>query len=129
LGRTFRANVPKAPPKLSRSARRFLFFGVFIITTYILCAIGLGLGWLAGQMAGNVGKVLLVENLAVGLFGSFLGGDWLVSTLQNSKVSDAAFHISTLAWAVGGTALMLLCLRLLRGAMGEMKISKGKPNR
>ena len=97
------------------------------INSYIWCAVGAALGWAAGVMMRSGGGTLLIENMLVGVFGAFLGGDFLVSMLDGGVVNDKTFSIRSLAFAVSGAVLMLVLLRLVRSAVGPLRTGKRKP--
>lgn len=75
------------------------------------------------------GRIVLIENMLVGVFGAFIGGDFLVSVFNGGVVNDKVFHMSSLGMAAGGAVVMLVALRLMRGAVGPMKAGKGKVRR
>ena len=73
---------------------------------------------------------LLIENVAVGVFGAFIGGDFVAAMISGAKVvNDKDFRISSLAMAVAGAVVMLVVLRLMRGAVGPMRAGKSKAGR
>lgn len=69
-------------------------------------------------------KSVIVENLLVGVFGAFLGGDFVVSQLNGGVVDDSVFHFSSLLIAVAGATLMLGALRMMRFMVGPLRESK-----
>jgi len=72
----------------------------------------------------------MVENMAVGVFGAFIGGDFVSAMVSGSKlVNDKDFRISSLAMAIAGAVVFLIVLRLMRGAVGPMRASKSKAGR
>ena len=73
------------------------------------------------------GRTLLVENILVGVFGAFAGGDFLVSMLNHGVVDDKTFSMRSLAFAVAGAVALLLVLRLVRSAVGPLRAGKRKP--
>lgn len=78
--------------------------------------------FVAGQ-----GKTVMVENVLVGVFGAFIGGDFVAAIVSGSKVvNDKDFRMSSLGMAIAGAVLMLIVLRLMRGAVGPMKALKSK---
>jgi uncharacterized membrane protein YeaQ/YmgE (transglycosylase-associated protein family) len=99
------------------------------INPYIWCAVGGLLGWLVSlrQVAG--GSVVVIENVLVGVFGAFIGGDFIVSMFNGGVVNDKDFHIMSLVIAVAGALGMLLVLRLLRRAVGPLRPGKRPPRR
>ncbi|MBG9390147.1 GlsB/YeaQ/YmgE family stress response membrane protein [Caenimonas aquaedulcis] len=72
------------------------------------------------------GRGALIENVLVGVFGAFLGGDFLVSMLHGGVVNDKDFHASSLGFAVVGAVVMVALLSVMRGKVGTLKQSKGK---
>lgn len=73
------------------------------------------------------GRIVLVENVLVGIFGAFIGGDFIVTLMNKGVVNDKDFSIGSLAFAVTGAIALLLILRLLRLAVGPMRAGKKKP--
>jgi len=72
----------------------------------------------------------MIENVAVGVFGAFIGGDFVASMISGSKlVNDKDFRISSLAMAIAGAVIFLVVLRLMRGAVGPMRAGKSKAQR
>jgi uncharacterized membrane protein YeaQ/YmgE (transglycosylase-associated protein family) len=97
------------------------------INPYIWCVVGAAIGWAAGLMMSSGGKTLLVENVLVGVFGAFIGGDFVVAMLSPGVVNDKVFSMRSLAFAAAGAVVMLLLLRLLRTAVGPLRAGKRKP--
>lgn len=83
------------------------------------------MGWLATKMAGG-GRPLLIENVLVGVFGAFIGGDFIVSSLNGGVVNDTDFKIGSLGMAIAGAVVMLLVLRLMRKLVGPMRQGRSK---
>ncbi|MFO1261719.1 MAG: GlsB/YeaQ/YmgE family stress response membrane protein [Rhodoferax sp.] len=98
------------------------------INPYIWCLVGAAVGWLAALMMGNAGKTVMIENVLVGVFGAFIGGDFIASQLNGGVVNDTDFRIGSLGLAVGGAVVMLVLLRLMRRVVGPMRAHK-TPNR
>jgi len=88
--------------------------------------VGALVGWLAWVLAQSGGRTLLIENILVGVFGAFVGGDFLVALLNNGVVDDKVFKMGSLVYAVVAAVVMLLILKLLRHAVGPMKAGKKK---
>lgn len=80
-------------------------------------------------MAAGQGRVVLIENVLVGVFGAFIGGDFVVAMFNGGVVNDKVFHVSSLGMAIAGAVVMLVVLRLMRGAVGPMRGSKSKAGR
>ena len=85
------------------------------------------MGWIAALIGNGQGRTVLVENIGVGVFGAFIGGDFVVSLMNKGIVDDRTFKIGSLAWAIAGATVMLVVLRLLRHAVGPLKAGKRKP--
>lgn len=111
------------------------------IAFYIWCAVGAGLGWLVGTMVGDGTKTVRIEYVLVGIFGAFLGAEFVSSMFTSVPVIAAvpkapgagpaavlptAFTIGGLAMAVIGASVMLGALALLRRSVGPMKPHKRK---
>ena len=72
----------------------------------------------------------MIENVAVGVFGAFIGGDFVASMISGSKlVNDKDFRISSLGMAIAGAVVFLIVLRVMRGAVGPMRAGKSKAGR
>ena len=93
------------------------------INSYIWCAVGALVGGLAGLMVGG-SRTEMIESVLVGVFGAFLGGDFLATMLNGGVVNDKDFKIASLMYAVLGAFILLLVLRLMRRMVGPMKASK-----
>ena len=100
------------------------------INSYIWCFAGGLVGWAAGFLMGTTGRTEVVENVLVGVFGAFIGGEFIVSMLDGPvKVVDTSFHIRSLAIALGAAAFMLIILKLMRRVVGPLRSGKPKPRR
>ena len=99
------------------------------INPYIWCAVGACVGWFSGLFMKSDGRIVMIENVLVGVFGAFIGGDFVVAMITKGPVSDNVFSVRSLAFAVAGAAVMLLVLRLLRSKVGPMRAAKAKPRR
>jgi uncharacterized membrane protein YeaQ/YmgE (transglycosylase-associated protein family) len=93
--------------------------GAFI-NSFIWCAVGAGLGWLSGRIGARGNHIVLLENLAVGIFGAFIGGDFVAAVLRADGVNDAVFSPRSPGLAVIGAVVMLLLLRLMRTLVGPL---------
>lgn len=101
--------------------RNFLGNG---INPYIWCVVGVAVGWLATQMMAEAGRIVLIENVLAGVFGAFIGGDFIASQFTNGVVNNKDFLISSLALSVGGAVVVLLLLKLMRRVVGPMRAGK-----
>jgi uncharacterized membrane protein YeaQ/YmgE (transglycosylase-associated protein family) len=68
----------------------------------------------------------MVENILVGVFGAFIGGDFLVAILNGGVVNDKDFSFRSLGMAVAGALVMVVMLKLMRSAVGPMRGAKTK---
>ena len=73
---------------------------------------------------GTVGKVVLIEEMLVGVFGAFIGGDFMLSQLVGPKGTGSL--VQSLGLAAAGAVVMLVLLRTMRGMVGPMKNSKSR---
>ncbi|MDB4906926.1 MAG: hypothetical protein JWO05_1710 [Gemmatimonadetes bacterium] len=84
------------------------------------------IGWLAALMSSSEGRVALIESVLVGVFGAFIGGDFVVSMINKGVTNDKVFSVGSLAYAIAGAVVMLLILKLLRHSVGPMRAGKSK---
>ena len=98
------------------------------ITFYIWCAVGAVLGWLAGGLMGSRGKVQRLEEMLVGVFGAFIGGEFIAAQFTGG-VPSGSFTVSALLTSIAGAVLMLVLLRMMRTFVGPLRPSKPKPQR
>jgi uncharacterized membrane protein YeaQ/YmgE (transglycosylase-associated protein family) len=96
------------------------------INSYIWCAVGALLGAAAGLPIAALGRVGMIENVLVGMFGAFIGGDFLVDMFGSLRTGDSAFHIGSLGVAIAAAIGMLVVLHLMRGAVGPMRATRSK---
>lgn len=96
------------------------------INPYIWCVVGALIGAAASLLAPGTGKIVMIENILVGVFGAFIGGDFVVAMLSSTPVDEKVFHVSSLGIAIAGALAALFLLRLMRGAVGPMRGSKSK---
>jgi uncharacterized membrane protein YeaQ/YmgE (transglycosylase-associated protein family) len=96
------------------------------IDSYLWVLVGSALGGLAGAMHADKSKVFRIESVLVGIFGAFVGGDFLVAMLWGPKT--AGVGAVGLAMAVLGAVVMLALLSLMRRAVGPMQPAKKRAN-
>lgn len=99
------------------------------INPYIWCVVGAVLGWASGLLMASGGRIVLIENVLVGVFGAYIGGDFVASMLNGGVVNDIDFSLRSLGLAIAGAVLMLLALCLMRRMVGPMKPSKAPRRR
>lgn len=66
-----------------------------------------------------------IENILIGMFGAFIGGEFVSAQVSGAAVATG-FHVSSLGLAIAGAAVSLLLLKLMRKAVGPMKKGKSK---
>lgn len=99
------------------------------INSFIWCAIGALLGAAAGLMGGAKGPVAMAENVLVGMFGAFVGGDFLVDMFGQVRSGDTAFHVGSLGFAIAAAIGMLVLLHVMRRAVGPIRASRSRAAR
>jgi uncharacterized membrane protein YeaQ/YmgE (transglycosylase-associated protein family) len=97
------------------------------INTVIWIAIGAALGYVFTQMMKPEGRTAMIENVAVGIFGSFVGGEFVGDQIRGAPSTN--FSVTGLALAAAGAVVMLVLLRVMRGAVGPLKQGKAKRER
>jgi len=97
--------------------------------TIIWCAIGAVFGWIVGAATGNGSKAVIIENVAVGVFGAFVGAELVTNMLGGAGPVAPGFSVTKMVLAVGGAGLLLALLTLMRKSVGPMKSGKAKPRR
>jgi uncharacterized membrane protein YeaQ/YmgE (transglycosylase-associated protein family) len=95
------------------------------INVYIWCAIGAFAGWLATRMMDAPARSAQIENILIGMFGAFIGGEFVSAQVSGAAVATD-FHLSSLMLAILGAVVLLLLLKLMRKVVGPMQ--KGKSN-
>lgn len=93
------------------------------IESYIWAVVGGALGTLAGALQADKGKVYRIESVLVGVFGAFVGGDFLVAMLWGPAAGVGV----GLAMAVLGAVVMLVLLSVMRRAVGPLQPAKKRP--
>lgn len=95
------------------------------INSYIWCAVGAAIGALAGGLMGTRSHVARIEEILVGVFGAFIGGEFVAAQVIG-PAAEKSFTMGALMMAVGGAVVMLGLLMLMRRAVGPLKISKSR---
>ncbi len=65
----------------------------------------------------------VIENVLVGMFGAFIGGDFVAAQF-NGGVVATTFTVPGMVMAIGGAIVILLLLRLMRKLVGPQRNSK-----
>jgi uncharacterized membrane protein YeaQ/YmgE (transglycosylase-associated protein family) len=87
------------------------------------------IGWAAGLMMAHGDRVLILENVAVGVFGAFIGGDFVAAMLSTGIVNDKVFSVRSLGLAIAGAVTLLLILKAMRKAVGPLRHGKSPSRR
>jgi uncharacterized membrane protein YeaQ/YmgE (transglycosylase-associated protein family) len=82
------------------------------------------LGWLAGALMGSTGKVQRLEEVLVGVFGAFIGGEFVVDAFRGAAPAAPGFSVAALGMGVLGAVVMLTLLKMMRGAVGPLRARK-----
>lgn len=90
---------------------------------YIWCVVGALLGGLAGLLAKTSDRTIVIENVLVGVFGAYIGGDF-VAVMVNGRLLNHDFSAASLGYAATGAVVSLLLLRLMRRAVGPLRPTK-----
>jgi uncharacterized membrane protein YeaQ/YmgE (transglycosylase-associated protein family) len=113
------------------------------INPFIWCAVGAAVGWLAGMVSAATLKTTRIEDVLVGVFGAFIGGEFIAAMLNPPPVVAvvanapkvvaapvaAPFTMLGLALAIAGAVVMLVLLALMRKSVGPMGGKKPKGGR
>jgi uncharacterized membrane protein YeaQ/YmgE (transglycosylase-associated protein family) len=69
-------------------------------------------------------RVEMLENVSMGVFGAFIGGDYIASLVHGVLPEPLAFRFDSLLMALGGAVVIMLLLKLMRHKVGAMRKSK-----
>ncbi len=69
-----------------------------------------------------------IENILIGMFGAFIGGEFVSVQISGDAVATG-FHVSSLGLAIAVAVVALLLLKLMRKVVGPMQKSKSKKKR
>lgn len=83
---------------------------------------------MAGLFIGSKTKVTRIEEVLVGVFGAFIGGEFVTAMLNSGK-EQPNFTMIGLANAVGGAVALVILLAVMRRAVGPMQSRKKPPHR
>jgi uncharacterized membrane protein YeaQ/YmgE (transglycosylase-associated protein family) len=93
------------------------------INPYIWCAVGAVLGLVAGSFMGSTARVVRIEDVLVGMFGAFIGGEFVTAMFNGGKAVET-FTAGGLLNAVVSAAALLALLGLMRRKVGPMRPHK-----
>jgi uncharacterized membrane protein YeaQ/YmgE (transglycosylase-associated protein family) len=91
---------------------------------YVWCVIGVVMGWLATVVGRQGDFIVRVESVLVGVFGAFVGGEFLASMLLQPAPKGAGLTAGPVLFAVAGALVGLLLLHIMRRAVGPLKAGK-----
>ena len=91
---------------------------------YAWCAIGAVVGWLAVMAGGEKDFVKRVESVAVGIFGAFIGGEFIPSVFMQAAPKGAGLALPAITLAIVCSVAGVLLLRLMQKAVGPLKPGK-----
>jgi uncharacterized membrane protein YeaQ/YmgE (transglycosylase-associated protein family) len=72
---------------------------------------------------GSQGKVQRLEEVAVGVFGAFIGGEFVVDLFRGAAPAPG-FSVASLGVGILGAVVMLSLLRMMRGVVGPLRSGK-----
>jgi uncharacterized membrane protein YeaQ/YmgE (transglycosylase-associated protein family) len=93
-----------------------------VINSFIWVATGAAVGWLFGVLAAGSGKVNRIEEVLVGVFGAFIGGEFVADMIRGKPTES--FSMTSLALAVAGAVVMLVLLKVMRAVVGPLHAKK-----
>ncbi|MDO9403827.1 MAG: hypothetical protein Q7T87_07355 [Polaromonas sp.] len=99
------------------------------INPYIWCLVGAVLGGLACFFKKSAERSVMIENVAVGVFGAYIGGDFLSAMIPGATGLVTDFSMRSLGLAVASGTVFLLALGLMRRKVGPMHVTKGPRRR
>jgi uncharacterized membrane protein YeaQ/YmgE (transglycosylase-associated protein family) len=91
---------------------------------YVWCVVGIVLGWVTASIGGGVSFVERMESVAVGVFGAFLGGEFLPAMFFGPDPAVKGLGPGTVAISVVSCLVALALLRWMRKAVGPLKAGK-----
>jgi uncharacterized membrane protein YeaQ/YmgE (transglycosylase-associated protein family) len=93
------------------------------MNSFIWCVVGAVCGLLACAVLRAPGLTSRVENVLVGVFGAFIGGEFLAAVFSAGSAAGA-FRASALGLSVAGAVTMLSLLVIMRKWVGPMQPHK-----
>ncbi len=87
---------------------------------------GAVIGWLSGRAQTTPSHALTLENVGVGIFGAFLGGEFVTDMLRGATVAEDNCQFSSLMLAVAGAVVFVVLLKLMHRMVGPMKKNKSR---
>lgn len=91
-------------------------------------AIGAALGWLSTRVGPSGDRIVLIETVVVGIFGSFIGGEF-VGAFFREGTAEVVVSAGTVAMAAACSIAALAALALMRRAVGPLRSGKSKARR
>ncbi|MEJ8839139.1 GlsB/YeaQ/YmgE family stress response membrane protein [Ramlibacter sp. AN1133] len=90
---------------------------------FIWCVVGALAGWIAGVFVPTRSLINRIENVLVGVFGAFIGGEF-VARVALGTTPGSGFQASSLMLAIAGAIGLLGLLSVMRKAVGPMRPHK-----
>ena len=78
---------------------------------------------------GSKGKVQRLEEVLVGVFGAFIGGEFVVDLFRSGAPATTGFSVAALGMGILGAVVMLTLLKMMRGAVGPLRSGKSRTAR
>jgi uncharacterized membrane protein YeaQ/YmgE (transglycosylase-associated protein family) len=75
---------------------------------------------------GSTGKVQRLEEMLIGVFGAFIGGEFVVDLFRSGATAAPGFSVAALGMAILGAVVMLTLLKAMRGVVGPLRNSKSR---
>lgn len=82
------------------------------------------MGLLAGVIGSSQGKTIRIEEILVGIFGAFIGGDFLLAMLAGPAATESG--VAAAFGAIGGAVVLLALLALMRRKVGPLRPGKSR---
>ena len=91
-------------------------------------AIGAAVGWLFTCLHASRGHVVFIETIAVGIFGSFVGGE-IVAAMFRAGTQVPPLSFGPVALAIGCSVAGVSALSLMRRVVGPLRSGRSRPRR
>ncbi|HVZ45101.1 MAG TPA: hypothetical protein VHA82_14920 [Ramlibacter sp.] len=86
------------------------------------------MSWIATLLKPSADRIVFLETMAVGIFGSFAGGEFISALFRGGvRAAPADISMGSLTLAVGTSLVAVLLLWWMRRLVGPLR--SGKPKR
>jgi uncharacterized membrane protein YeaQ/YmgE (transglycosylase-associated protein family) len=99
------------------------------VDPFSLCAIGAVVGFLASYVVPGEGRIMRIEAVLVGVFGAFIGGDFVPAMLAATPAAKPAFSVAGMGAAILGAVAGIAVLVVMRKVVGPMRAGKSAVRR